>query len=256
MKRLLIVLLAVAGLAAGTMPALGATPPRTRLRSPICQRALDPGARTVGITSVMRPLSGTQRVALRFELQGLRPGGRYLTITGGDLGVWISPSNPTLGQRPGDVWIVNKVVRNLTAPAHYRFQVSFRWFGAHKKILGTVTRQSPSCWQPELRPDLAVKSLTVSAAPKHPNRDLYRVVIANHGVTAVGPFQVEIAFATSTTPSFRTFPGLGAHSLLSFSFAGPLCTTANAPTVTVDPSLSIDDYNLSNNRLIATCPAS
>ena len=257
MKRVLTVLLAVAGVAAGALPALGATPPRPRLRSFACQRALDPGARTVGLTTIMRPLPGTARMVQRFELQGLRPGGHYLTITGGDLGVWISPSNPTLGQRPGDTWIVNKVVRNLTAPAHYRFQVSFRWFGAHKKILGTVTRQSPICWQPELRPDLAVRSITVSAVSGHPNRDRYSVVIANRGVTAVTvPFQVEIAFGAGTTPSFRTFPAIGAHSVLSFAFSGPLCTAADAPTVTVDPGLLIDDYNRSNNHLTATCPAS
>ncbi len=254
-KRVLIVLLALAAIAAGAAPALGTMPPRARLRSPVCLRALDPGARTVGITAVMRPLRGTRKLAMRFQLEGRRPGSRFATIKGGDLGTWISPSDPTLGQQPGDTWIVNKQVVDLAAPASYRFQVALRWLGAGNRVLGTASLRSPSCWQAELRPDLAVDSIVVSADPSNPNRDRYVVTIHNRGATGVGAFQVQFAPGGTAAPVLRTLTGLAAHTIVRTAFRGPLCNAAIPSTVTVDPNQLIDDFNRANNSLTATCPA-
>lgn len=254
-KRVLIVLLALAGIAAGAVPAVGASAPRASLRSLVCRHALDPGGREVGITAVMRPLHGTRKMAIRFQLQAQKPGGSYTTIKGGDLGRWISPLDPTLGQRPGDTWIVPKQVWDVAAPAHYRFQVSFRWTGAHKRILSTVMRQSARCWQPELRPDLSVDSIVVSPDPTNPKRDRYAVTIHNRGATGVGAFQVEFAPGGTAIPVVRTLPGLSAHAIVRIGFRGPLCNAASPPTVTVDPNQVIDDYNRDNNTLTAVCPA-
>ena len=49
------------------------------------------------------------------------------------------------------MWTVIKQVVDLKAPAIYRLRAVFRWIGAHDKVLGTMTRTSPSCYQPELR---------------------------------------------------------------------------------------------------------
>ena len=69
-------------------------------------------------------------------------------VSGGDLGTWIHPTHPpTLGQRPGDHWTVQKQVVNLEAPAIYRVRVSFRWLGSGQRILKTSVRLGRLCNQ-------------------------------------------------------------------------------------------------------------
>ena len=94
-------------------------------------------------------------MAMRFDLlMSSNDGSAPKVVSSGDLGVWITPKNPTLGQLPGDVWKLQKSVVNLAAPATYRFRVTFRWIGAGGHTLGTAVRLSPRCQQRELRPDL------------------------------------------------------------------------------------------------------
>ena len=242
-----------AGAAALDGGAAAAQSPRARLQGVLCERALDPPARGVAITALMRPLAGTTRMQLRFQLLTKPKGaGAYSAITSGDLGTWITPTNPTLGTRSGDVWKFQKQVLNLAAPAAYRFRVSFRWLGARGRVLGTVTRQSPPCSQPELRPDLLVQSITVQPVNGRPRVNRYVAVIRNAGATATGPF--EILFTPGALPvQTATASDLAPHSKLVERFIGPLCSNAAATTVTVDPEDKVDDFNRSNNSLTAVC---
>lgn len=230
--------------------------PRASLADFVCQRALDPPARTISVKSVMRPVPGTQKLALRFQLLMRRHSFSSPTLVrGGDLGTWISPQNPTLGQLPGDVWKVSHPVVDLTAPAAYRFRVTFRWIGAHRRLLATAQRVSPLCFQPELRPDLLVKSITVLPIAGKPNRDDYLAVIRNAGATAAGPFDILFTPGGTLAPKSRTIQRLDPHQGHRELFVGPLCMPGDAPTVTVDPGQLVDDFDRSNNTLIATCPA-
>ncbi len=159
MRRFVIIVAVLgAGALASAATVAGASTPRAKLRGFVCQRALEPPRRVATITAVMRPLSGTQKMQLRFELLDHPKGsvGTYGEVPGGDLGKWVSPQDPSLGQRPGDVWILNHPVFNLAAPVYYRFRVTFRWLGQHGKLLGTAVRWSAVCYEPELRPDLYV----------------------------------------------------------------------------------------------------
>lgn len=256
MKRFSLVCLTV--LAAGSVVATAtAGPPRARLRGFVCLRALDPPARAVSVTAVMRPLPGTTKLALRFALQRKSGKGESFTaVTGGDLGAWISPANPTLGQLSGDVWRLNKQVIQLVAPAAYRFRVSFRWTGAHHRVLGTAVRVSPTCFQPERRPDLLVQSIVVQPVPGKPQLNRYVATIRNGGATAVGPFEVQFAPGGSAPVKDHLVHRLGPGASDQESFVGAACTSAaSAPTVTVDPSRQVDDYNRANNALTAVCPA-
>jgi hypothetical protein len=85
---------------------------------------------------------------LMFVLQR-RLAGRsgFSSVRGSELGNWLSPVNPTLGQLPSDVWNVKKPVVNLPGPATYRFRVTFRWVGS-SGVIGNQTRLSPLCTQP------------------------------------------------------------------------------------------------------------
>jgi len=249
---------ALASAAVAALPAtsaLAATPPRSQLSASTCTHALDPGARAVGVTATMRPLTGTRKMAIRFQLLQRAPGFPVQEVTNGDLGTWRTPSNPTLGQLPGDVWHLQKSVYNLDVPFSYQFQVAFRWTGAHGKVLGTATRYTHACRQRELRPDLTVRSITVSAVAGHPNKNLYTAVIANQGLTGAGPFQVLFAPGDSSAPITDTIAFLGPGKTRTLSFTGPVCDASNPPTVSADSASQVNDFDRSNNVLAATCPA-
>jgi hypothetical protein len=235
--------------------AIAATPapPRAELSQFICRRALDPPNRLVSIEAVMRPMKATKQMQLRFDLLSKTSDpGTFTPLTGGDLGMWRSPPNPTLGQQPNDVWLLKHPVSDLAAPAAYRFQVSFRWFGAHGRLLGSAARSSRVCFEPELRPDLLVQSIVVSPVSGHPKVDEYVTTIANNGATGAGPFEVE--FTDGSVVRTPTVRHISPHATKVINFFGPVCDPTAPPTVTVDPTDQVDDLNRSNNSLTATCP--
>lgn len=256
--RLLVILftggLATAPIGSAVASGASAPAPRDQLRSFVCQKALDPPARAISVQAVMRPVSGTAKMQMRFELmRRSKTGEPFRLVRGRLLGSWTSPPNPSLGQRPGDVWIVNHPVVDLPAPATYRFRVSFRWTNAAGQKLSTAVQTSPNCAQPELRADLLVRSLTVT--PAGSGRATYTAVITNRGVTAASPVEVDLAGA-SANPQTATVGSVGPRSTARQRFTAPACTAGAALTVTVDPSHAVDEYDFTNNTLTMPCPAS
>jgi len=240
--------------ARGAAGARAAPLPRAELTGFSCRPAVDPGNRAIAATAVMRPIAGTRHMAVRFDLLSQAPGGTVTAIRGGDLGQFTTPANPTLGQLPADVWRVHKLVVPLAAPAVYRLRAEFRWSGRSGRVLSTVMRLSPSCRQRELRPDLVVRSITVTPVPNRPHRDLYTAWIANTGNSAAGPFSVLFAPADGSAASTQQVGSLAAHAQRAISFLGPLCTPATAPTITADSALQVLDLNRGDNVRAAVCP--
>jgi hypothetical protein len=256
MRRFLAVSVVVLG-AGGALfgaAASASSQPRALLRDFQCQRALDPGQRQVSVSAVMRPLTGTKQLQLRFQLLS-KPSATaaFTEVHGNNLGNWETPSDPSLGTRPADVWMVNHPVADLPAPDIYRFVVTFRWIGDHHSVLGTTTRETHSCFEPELRPDLAAVSFTAQAIPAKPKHDQYSATIADDGLTGAGPFDVEFAFGTVVRN--HTVKHIAPHQSITMQFIGPLCDASSPPTMTIDPAQQVDDYNRSNNSISATCPA-
>jgi hypothetical protein len=239
------------GVAAAATPASTALS-RTELKEFGCQRALDPGARSVTVTAVMRPVPGTQKMRVKFELlRQTKRGKPFAQVGGHNLGNWLTPPNPTLGQRPGDVWIVNHPVFDLAAPATYRFHVSFRWLGTHGHALSTVSRTTPDCYQPELRPDLVVQSITPEAIAGSSTRERFEAAIHNRGATGAGPFEVE--FTEGQTTETAGVPSLASQATVHETFTGPVCRAGESVTVVADPLDMVDDYDRANNTLTLTC---
>lgn len=230
--------------------------PRDQLSQFSCQNALDPSNRSVSVESVMRPVTGTLRMAVKFQLLEGAVGTLPTTVVRGTgLNAWLTPDDPTLGQLPGDVWQLTKSVINLGAPAVYAFHASFRWTGAHGRVLHTAQRTTRTCRQRELRPDLLVKSLTITPIAAQPGEDLYTAVIGNRGLTGAGPFEVLFDPADGTAPTIDTIAWLGSRQSRTLSFVGPACNAAQPPTVTADAADQVDDYDRANNEMTATCPA-
>jgi hypothetical protein len=254
MYRIRLMIAAVAALALGTASASGASapPPRDQLRSFVCQKALDPPTRAVSIQAVMRPVTGTVKMQMRFDLmRKTKPGAAFKVVRGHFLGSWLTPDNPTLGQRPGDVWIVNHPVVGLPAPATYRFRVSFRWLGSSGQQLSSAVQTSSTCYQPELRADLLVRSLTVT--PLASGKSAYVATIANRGLTAARPVEVDLA-GVGSAPQAQTLASVGPKSSARERFVAPACTPGANLAVTVDPSHTIDEYDFANNVLTMACP--
>ncbi len=130
--------------------ALAAPPPRAALDQFVCQRAANVLNRAISIQAVMRPVSGTQRMGLKFQLLRKTHRARsFVDVSFGSLGKWVYPTDPpTLGQRPDDVWQYTRLVAKLPGPAVYRFRVSFRWTGTGGSVLQLTSLLSPKCAQP------------------------------------------------------------------------------------------------------------
>jgi hypothetical protein len=254
MQRITLIVLGALVIATAAASSVGASAPRAKLRSPRCVTALDPASRALSVTATMRPLTGTTKLQLKFALTSRADNSRAFTrVRGGDLNSWVTPKDPTLGQRPNDVWNLIKQVVNLKAPATYRFKVTFRWVGAHGKVLGTAVKTGPTCYQPELRPDLQVRTISVRAVAGQPTLDEYIAVIRNAGASASGPFEVQ--FVDGQVVKTHDVDSLDAHGSIKQHFVGPSCATASA-VVTVDANDQVDDYNRANNSLHVVCSGS
>ena len=226
MKRILIVAGACCATSLPVAATAEAAQSTARLRSFSCKQAVRPVGRAVAVGAVMRPVRGTKRLALRFELlTRLKPGGPWTAVSAGD----------------------------LAAPAAYRYRVSFRWFGARHRVLRTTALISSVCSQPELRPDLAVQSIVVEPIPGHPDRDHYLATIVNQGATAASSFRVQFVPGGGLPAEFRNVPRLAPGRTLEVSFDGPACNTTAASTVTADPDGAVDDANRANNTETAAC---
>ena len=222
----------------------------------VCQKALDPPARAVSVQSVMRPVTGTSKMQMKFELlRSTKPHPRFVTVHAHGLGSWISPTNPTLGQQAGDVWIVNHPVVNLSAPATYRFRVAFRWIGSQGQTLDTATQTSPSCYQPELRADLLVRSLSVTPITSGPSAGQWALHRAGcqPRPDRSGADRGEFAIGDSA-PVSATVAWVGAKSSARQRFVSAPCAPATTLTVTVDPNQAIDEYDYANNSLTIAVP--
>lgn len=273
MRRLLAGFLTVCavgalGSAAGAAPARAAAggvtdppplvaAPRAQLTNFTCTRALDPANRAVAVQAVMRPVTGTAHLQVKFDLLVQLPGQKGgHAVRAGDLGIWVSPDDPTLGQLPADVWRLDKTVLNL-APATYRFRVTFRWTGTAGQVLATAVRLSSECVQRELRPDLLVRSVTVTPDPQQSGDDVYDATIANAGATGTGPFEVLFAPGDNAPPIIDTISGgLRAGRSRSLSFVAAACDPSDPPTLTVDATDEVDDSDRANNQVTITCPSS
>ncbi|HTX07774.1 MAG TPA: CARDB domain-containing protein [Solirubrobacteraceae bacterium] len=240
---------------AGSASAAAPSSSLYQLRSFVCQKALDPPARAISVQAVMRPVTGTARMQMRFVLMRKTASGSAFTmVRGRQLDSWISPQDPTLGQNPGDVWILSHPVVDLAAPATYRFRVNFRWIGAQGQRLATAVQTTAGCYQPEMRADLLVRSLTAGALTAGQSSQTYTALIANRGQTGAGPFQVSLTGAGSTSQTV-TVGWLAAHSTAREQFVAPACAAGTNLIVTVDPTHTVDESNFANNTLTTPCPA-
>jgi hypothetical protein len=207
------------------------------------------------VTAVMRPVPATQHLEVKFVLlRAKRRFGRFreLQIRNGSLGKWVTPANPTLGELPGDLWEPTGEVADLSAPAYYRLRVGFRWIGKAGVTLSDATLSTPTCFQPELRPYLVVRSVRIGELPNSSADDSYQAVIANRGATPASAFDVALS-AGPMTVATKQVPALDPHQVHTVVFEGPACTSGEVITVTADPAHLLDVASRKGSSLAVIC---
>lgn len=108
-----------------------------------CLTTGEQAERSATFAGEMSAIAGTARMAMRIELLERAPGEMsYHAVSAPGLGVWRA-SDPGVG-----VYRYVKQVTNLAAPADYKGLVSFRWQGAHGRVVKHDERRTRRCSQP------------------------------------------------------------------------------------------------------------
>ena len=196
---------------------------------------------------------------MRVNLWQRMPGSRWAQRTDvPGLGVWISPSDPLLGSRPGDVFKYRQAVGRLVVPAAYRFRVTFRWSDAAGAVVRQTAATTAPCREPDLRPDLVLDTVVAAPSPRAPGLVRYTVMVRNAGRSAAPRSVVAATLPGDATPNQRTrqVPRLRSGASATVAFTGPGCAAGEQPAMFVaDPGNAVEEASEGNNELAANCPA-
>jgi hypothetical protein len=216
------------------------------VRTVACVPALDQATRSATFEARVKAVGGTDRMQVRFALQTRAEGAsawRRVAAPGFD--TWLS-SEPGVRR-----YTYARTIRNLAAPASYRTSVRFRWLDADGDTVRTRRDTSPTCRQPDLRPDLSILGVEVLPGPGG-DRTRYAVTVRNDGRTGAAPFDVGLAVAETELGPLPVF-GLAAGARRTVTVAGPACTPDAAPTAIADVAGAVDERDEDDNVLVASC---
>jgi hypothetical protein len=128
-----------------------------------CTTATVQAERSATFTAQMSAMAGTQKMAVRFELQQrLRGESEFHTVLAPGLDAWHS------SEAGVQIYKYVKQVTNLDAPATYRAIVHFRWTGEKGHVLKRAEARTARCIQPLLSAQLTQTPTQTPAAPKSP----------------------------------------------------------------------------------------
>ena len=247
----LITLAAASGAAAVTL----GDAPHAKLASFVCQTGLDPASRAISVTAVMRPVTGTEKMSMRFQLlKRAKRWSRPVALTGTDLNSWLTPKNPTLGSRPGDRWVVKHPVVDLAGPDFYRFKVAFRWIDASGHVIGKALRE-----QRDVLPARETGRPRDRGRQGHAvdGRSRVRRIPGpgpEHRQDPSGQFNVE--YSDGSTTHEKLILQLLPHHQRGVYFKEPACSAAAPATITADPEHMVDVSSRLDSSTTTTCPSS
>jgi hypothetical protein len=207
-----------------------------------CATSPLPVGRVASFVGSMPAIAGADRMQMRFELQRRRPAERLWRPLRGVQGfdVWESAMPGRAG------FVFHKRVDGLQVPATYRASVRFRWSRADGRLVRSVWRRTPACSQPDLRPDLVVRSLR-AVLDARPALAVYTVVVRNDGAAPAGAFTVRVAGGASEVAA------LAAGSQTDVAVLAPACAPGGVVRAIVDADRRVDEAD-ERNGLRRTCP--
>lgn len=194
----------------------------------------------------MPALQGTRRMWMRFDLfERTAASGRWQRLVVPKFGTW----QKSLPGKPG--FIYEKRVDQLQAPADYRAEVRFRWYDAQGELQRQTRRRTPTCHEPDPRPDLAVGTVTATDADS--GRLRYVIRVRNDGRSDVGPFAAVLSVDGAAQPPV-TIAGLPAGGATKLAIIARACTPGSRIQIALDPAGTVDEARETNNAVSRACP--
>jgi hypothetical protein len=195
----------------------------------------------------MPALKGTKRMWMRFDLHERTGTGSWTRVKVPKFGTWQRSRRGTPG------FIYEKRVDRLQAPAAYRAEIRFRWYDSRGRLQRHSHRTTPTCHEPDPRPDLAIGKVTATDAGN--GRLRYAIAVRNDGRSDVGPFAVVLAVDGGTGPPAMV-SGMPPGGRTKAIIVAPACIPGSRIQVAVDPGGAIDEADETDNTVSRPCPAS
>ncbi len=197
--------------------------------------ACEPSARAAGFEARMDKIAGAARMKLRFSLEARKVGAPWRRIAAPEFGGWRTADPATTR------YISSRRVTALVGPSSYRAVVRFKWVDADGRTVASARLRSKACWQPDHRPNLKLRALSIEAGTH------YVALVANTGHTASGVFELSLAGQTLTVPDLAP----GEERLVEAD--GPECAPGERMKAMADPLDLIDERSERDNAFTLRC---
>lgn len=237
-------LVAPASAAAGTSAGRARAGAGVRLLA--CETGPADADRAAAFEGRVRAQRPGQRLQMRFTLQVSTPDApRWRTVPAPGFGVWYSADSGVTR------WTYSKRVQDLLAPASYRAKVRFRWRDARGTVVARTAVVSPSCKQPDVRPDLRTGAVTAQAAGASAAR--YAVEVRNAGRGPAEATALTLGFGSTLLEG--AVPALAAGEARTVTVTGPRCQAGSEVELILDPASRVDERDEDDNTRMVPCPA-
>jgi CARDB len=204
-----------------------------------CEHGVDPAAE---FEARMGTVPGADRMRMRFTLQVATPAKpAYRRVAAPGYGTWTTAD-------PGTTrYVYTRRVEDLVGPASYRVLVRFRWLDAADRVIARDRRYSRPCRQPDPRPNLVVRGLTIERTDD-PAERRYVAVVRNAGRGPAGAFEVAVGELPPVTTA-----SLGPGRERTVEVVGPACEAGATVIAVADPGDMVDERSELDNELAADC---
>jgi CARDB len=211
-------------------------------RASVALTACVPGERAAEFEARMDAAQGASRMKMRFVLQARKPGRHtFKRLAAPGFSDWTTADPGTTS------YVFTRRVEALIGPASYRAMVRFLWLDARGQAVARARRYSRACRQPDHRPNLQVKALSLEG------RRSYVALVANTGRTETGPFELQLAVGDQVLAPV-TVDSLDPGDQRLVTVRGPRCVPGTEMTAAADPADLVDERSEVDNELAATCP--
>jgi len=246
--RVLLALLLAAALGA---PAAARADSHVEVDVTKCKTGSRSKDRSATFKAIMRSVSGTDHMAMRFKLlaqtEGPGSGGGSASgsqaVASSKFAVW-HKSHSDVAR-----YVYSQTVKRLKQGTSYRMRVKFRWYDADGNVIRKISRLSPACAQePRARPNLRVSAVSAFPGPA-PGTAIYAVSVANPGEGPADAFTVAL-FVDGGLADSRTIEGLDSGESATIDLNGPACRRMSA---VADSEHAIAETDEDDNALVSSC---
>jgi CARDB protein len=236
-------LLAVTAVLAAAAPAHASASARVVVLH--CTKGLEATDRSVTFEGRIAAIPRAQKMQMRFTLQARTPDSSWAKVPAAGFGTWIT------APRGLGLFLYDKTVDQLLAPASYRAVVDYRWRNSAGHVIRRSRATSRSCHQPDPRPNLTAAALAVQPAVE-PGKRRYTATLVDAGRGDAGPFEVDFTREGALLGAVQ-IGGLDAGRQRTIAVPAVACTPGEQIAVVVDATHEVDESDETDNVLSVVC---